>query len=149
MTPKLGCIFSAFAATLEDRREVRTLPAPREARTVVEGLILAIFPGIGTYSSRLLLLNVHKHRTPHAGAGGGCGRSCIGEPHREGFTSGEMPGSTAATGRIAQLAQYSQPDQCRSSTPWFFHWCQRAARSRNRTQRVRAINSSGVSQKPK
>jgi hypothetical protein len=25
----------------------------------------------------------------------------IGEPHREGFTSGEMPGSTAATGRIA------------------------------------------------
>ncbi len=27
----------------------------------------------------------------------------IGEPHGEGFTSGEMPGSTAATGRIAQL----------------------------------------------
>jgi hypothetical protein len=30
-----------------------------------------------------------------------------------------------------------------------FHWRQRAARSRNRTQRVRAINSSGVSQKPR
>src|SRR5258708_31890362 len=30
-----------------------------------------------------------------------------------------------------------------------FHWRQRAARSRSRTQRVRAINTSGVSQKPK
>src|SRR5258705_4223407 len=30
-----------------------------------------------------------------------------------------------------------------------FHWRQRAARNRNRTQRVRAINTSGDSQKPK
>ena len=29
------------------------------------------------------------------------------------------------------------------------HWRHRAARSRNRTQRVRAISTSGVSQKPK
>ena len=44
----------------------------------------------------------------------------IGEPHREGFTSGEMPGSTAATGRIAQLTRDSERDQCRSATPWCF-----------------------------
>ena len=30
-----------------------------------------------------------------------------------------------------------------------FHWRQKAARSRKRTQRVRAISTSGVSQKPK
>jgi hypothetical protein len=34
----------------------RRLPAPRLARTVVEGADLAIFPGIGTHSSRRLLL---------------------------------------------------------------------------------------------
>src|SRR6266851_549020 len=33
--------------------------------------------------------------------------------------------------------------------PGVFHWRQRAARNRKRTQRVRAINTSGVSQKPK
>ena len=44
----------------------------------------------------------------------------IGEPDREGFTPGEMPGATAAAGRIAQLPRDSQRDECRSATPWCF-----------------------------
>src|SRR6202162_655547 len=31
-----------------------------------------------------------------------------------------MPGSTAATGRVAQLPRDSQCDECRSATPWCF-----------------------------
>src|SRR6266705_17670 len=44
----------------------------------------------------------------------------IGEPHREGFAPGEMPWSTAAAGRVAQLPRDSQRDECRSPTPWCF-----------------------------
>ena len=44
----------------------------------------------------------------------------VGESYREGFAPGEMPGATAATGRIAQFPQDSQCDQCRSPTTWCF-----------------------------
>jgi hypothetical protein len=35
----------------------------------------------------------------------------IGEPDRESFAPGEMPGSTAATGHVAQLSRDSQCDE--------------------------------------
>ena len=44
----------------------------------------------------------------------------IGEPDRESFTPGEMPGATATGGRIAQLPRDSQRDECRSAPPWCF-----------------------------
>jgi hypothetical protein len=44
----------------------------------------------------------------------------IGEPDREGFAPGQMPGATAAAGRIAQLPRDSKRDECRSATPWCF-----------------------------
>src|SRR5713226_4165253 len=44
----------------------------------------------------------------------------IGESHGEGLAPGEMPGSTAAAGHVAQLPRDSQRDECRSPTPWCF-----------------------------
>src|SRR5258708_9374142 len=44
----------------------------------------------------------------------------IGESHGEGFAPGEMPGSMAAAGHVAQLPPDSQCDECRSPTPWCF-----------------------------
>src|SRR5450432_885567 len=44
----------------------------------------------------------------------------VGESHGEGFAPGEMPGSTAATGHVAQLPRDSERDKCRSPTPWCF-----------------------------
>ena len=44
----------------------------------------------------------------------------VGESYREGFAPGEMPGATAASGRIAQFPQDSQCDQCRSPTTGCF-----------------------------
>jgi len=49
-----------------------------------------------------------------------------------------------AEGRYQRLRR----DECCSPTPWYFPLA-RAARNRKRTQRVGAISSSGVSQKPK
>ena len=44
----------------------------------------------------------------------------IGESHGEGFAPGEMPGSMAAAGHVAQLSPDSQRDECRSPTPRCF-----------------------------
>ena len=44
----------------------------------------------------------------------------IGESHGEGFAPGEMPGSMAAAGHVAQLSPDSQRDERRSPTPWCF-----------------------------
>src|SRR6516162_3168619 len=44
----------------------------------------------------------------------------IGESHGEGFAPGEMPGSMATAGHVAQLPPDSQCDECRSPTPWCF-----------------------------
>ena len=44
----------------------------------------------------------------------------IGESHGEGFAPGEIPGSTAATRRVAQRPRDSQCDECRSPTPRCF-----------------------------
>jgi hypothetical protein len=44
----------------------------------------------------------------------------IGESDGEGFAPGEMPGSTAASGHVAQLPRDSQRNECCSPTPWCF-----------------------------
>src|SRR5450631_1703918 len=44
----------------------------------------------------------------------------VGESHGEGFAPGEMPGSTTATGHVAQLPRDSERDKCRSPAPWCF-----------------------------
>src|SRR3982074_3986848 len=44
----------------------------------------------------------------------------VGKPDREGFAPGDVPGATAAAGRIAQLPRDSQFDQCRTAATWCF-----------------------------
>jgi hypothetical protein len=44
----------------------------------------------------------------------------IGESDGEGFAPGEMPGSTAASGHVAQPPRDSPRDECCSPTPWCF-----------------------------
>ena len=74
----------------------------------------------------------------------------IGEPHREGSTSGEMPGSTAATGRIAQLTRELPAGSVPLGNAVVFSIGTRELPAvATRTERVRAINSSDVSQKLK
>ena len=48
---------SAFPACLTEKREVRTATGTSGSPNVGRGVDLAIFPGIGTHSSHLLLLN--------------------------------------------------------------------------------------------
>src|SRR5712672_4718157 len=46
----------------------------------------------------------------------------IGESHGEGFAPGNMPGSTTATGRIAQLPRDSSAMSAARRRPGVFHW---------------------------
>src|SRR5229473_3564827 len=44
----------------------------------------------------------------------------VGKPKREGLAPGDVPGATAAAGRIAQFPRDSQCDQCRTTATWCF-----------------------------
>src|SRR5262249_30824387 len=44
----------------------------------------------------------------------------IGKSHGERLAPGNMPGAAAAAGRVAQLPEDSECDECRSATPWSF-----------------------------
>jgi hypothetical protein len=71
-------------------------------------------------------------------------------PGRFSSAAGKIPGPTALPAVF--LAAHSEtPFATRAvrRRRGVFHWRQRAARSRNRTQRVRATSTSGVWQKPK
>ena len=44
----------------------------------------------------------------------------VGKPNRKGLAPGDVPGATAAAGRIAQFPRDSQCDQCRTTATWCF-----------------------------
>src|SRR3977135_404343 len=57
MPPEAARILALFRRFCNANASCGRLPAPRAARTVVEGLIWPFFPGTGTHPSRRLLLN--------------------------------------------------------------------------------------------
>src|SRR5439155_27099785 len=74
----------------------------------------------------------------------------IGKPNREGLGPSQVPRATSTASRvIGESATDPSDNRAARRRRGVFHCRHIAARSRNRTQRVRYISSSGVSQKPK